>query len=77
MFPLQGRAGAEPAPGGAFVRRADVGYRREHPRALAQRVEVAEGEVRIMGSKSRLLQTLVAGSGVNSVPTQGLKWRTG
>jgi hypothetical protein len=24
-------------------------------RALAQRVEVAEGEVRIMGSKSRLL----------------------
>ena len=30
-----------------------------------------------MGSKSRLLQTLVAGSGVNSVPTQGLKWRRG
>jgi DNA invertase Pin-like site-specific DNA recombinase len=52
------------------------GYRRDHLRALAQRVEVAEGEVRIMGSKSRLLQTLVAGSGVNSVPTQGLKWRT-
>lgn len=51
------------------------GYRRDHLRALAQRVEVAEGEVRIMGSKSRLLQTLVAGSGVNSVPTQGLKWR--
>jgi len=50
-------------------------YRRDHMRALAQRVEVAEGEVRIMGSKSRLLQTLVAGSGVNSVPTQGLKWR--
>ena len=40
-------------------------------------LEVAEGEVRIMGSKSRLLQTLVAGSGVNSVPTQGLKWRRG
>ena len=53
------------------------GYRRDHLRALAQRVEVAEGEVRIMGSKSRLLQTLVAGSGVNSVPTQGLKWRRG
>ncbi|WP_429098536.1 recombinase family protein [Aminobacter sp. BE322] len=51
------------------------GYRRDHLRALAQRVEVAEDEVRIMGSKSRLLQTLVAGSGVNSVPTQGLKWR--
>ncbi len=30
-----------------------------------------------MGSKSRLLQTLVAGSGVNSVPTQGPKWRRG
>jgi hypothetical protein len=28
-------------------------YRRDHLRALAQRVEVAEGEVRIMGSKSR------------------------
>ena len=53
------------------------GYRRDHLRALAQRVGVAEGEVRIMGSKSRLLQTLVAGSGVNSVPTQGLKWRKG
>ncbi len=53
------------------------GYRRDHLRALTQRVEVAEGEVRIMGSKSRLLQTLVAGSGVNSVPTQGLKWRKG
>ena len=51
------------------------GYRRDHLRALAQRVEVAEGEVRIMGSKSRLLQTLIGKSSVNSVPTQGLKWR--
>ncbi len=34
------------------------GYRRDHLRALAQRVEVANGEVRIMGSKSRLLQVL-------------------
>ena len=41
------------------------------------RFEVDTGEVRIMGSKSRLLQTLVAGGGVNAVPTQGLKWRTG
>src|SRR5262245_33069326 len=49
------------------------GYRRDHLRALAQRVEVAEGEVRIMGSKSRLLQTLVANGGANAVPTQGLK----
>ncbi len=51
------------------------GYRRDHLRALAQRVEVAEGEVRIIGSKSRLLQTLVANGGAGSVPTQGLKWR--
>jgi site-specific DNA recombinase len=51
------------------------GYRRDHLRALAQRVEVAEGEVRIMGSKSRLLQTLVATGSVTSVPTQGLNWR--
>ncbi len=57
------------------IRLEGGGYRRDHLRALAQRVEVAEGEVRIMGSKSRLLQTLVAGSGVNAVPTQGLKWR--
>lgn len=59
------------------IRLEGGGYRRDHLRALAQRVEVAEGEVRIMGSKSRLLQTLVAGSSVNSVPTQGLKWRRG
>ncbi|WP_083452151.1 recombinase family protein [Candidatus Burkholderia verschuerenii] len=51
------------------------GYRRDHLRALAQRVEVAEGEVRIMGSKSRLLQVLSGKNSVNSVPTQGLKWR--
>ena len=59
------------------IRLEGGGYRRDHLRALAQRVEVAEGEVRIMGSKSRLLQTLVAGGGVNSVPSQGLKWRRG
>jgi NAD(P)-dependent dehydrogenase (short-subunit alcohol dehydrogenase family) len=40
------------------------GYRREHLRALAQRVEVADKEVRIMGSKSDLLRTLAAASGV-------------
>ena len=59
------------------IRLESGGYRRDHLRALAQRVEVNTGEVRIMGSKSRLLQTLVAGSGVNAVPTQGLKWRRG
>ncbi len=36
------------------------GYRRNHLRALAQRVEVADREVRIIGSKSNLLQTLTA-----------------
>ncbi len=30
-----------------------------------------------MGSKSWLLQTLVANSGANAVPTQGLNWRMG
>jgi hypothetical protein len=34
------------------------GYRRDHPRSLVQRVEVADREVRIIGSKSNLLQTL-------------------
>ena len=57
------------------IRLEGGGYRRDHLRALAQRVEVADGEVRIMGSKSRLLQALVTNGSVNSVPTQGLKWR--
>jgi site-specific DNA recombinase len=59
------------------IRLEGGGYRRDHLRALAQRVEVADGEVRIMGSKSRLLQVLTGKNGVNSVPTQGLKWRMG
>ena len=59
------------------IRLEGGGYRRDHLRALAQRVEVADGEVRIMGSKSRLLQVLSGKNSVNSVPTQGLKWRTG
>jgi site-specific DNA recombinase len=42
------------------------GYRRDHIRALVQRVEVADREVRIMGSKSYLLRTLAAISGVKS-----------
>jgi hypothetical protein len=57
------------------------GYRREHLRALAQRVEVADGEVRIMGSKDDLLRTLAAASGVKpatlSVRSSVLKWRRG
>ena len=59
------------------MRLDDGSYRRDHLRALAQRVEVAKGEVRIMGSKSRLLQTLTANGSANLVPTQGLNWRRG
>jgi hypothetical protein len=44
------------------------GYRRDHLRLLAPRVEVADKEVRITGSKRNLLRTLVAisSSGVKS-----------
>jgi site-specific DNA recombinase len=42
------------------IRIAGGGYRR----ALAPRVEVADREVRIIGSKSNLLQTLTAAVGV-------------
>ena len=55
------------------------GYRRERLRALAQRVEVAEKAVRIMGSKGDLLRTLAAASGVKSttsgVRSSVLSWR--
>ena len=55
------------------------GYRRDHLRALAQRVEVGAKEVRIIGSKGDLLRTLAAVSGGKSatlgVPSLGLKWR--
>ncbi len=63
------------------LRGPNGGYRRDHLRALAQRVEVAEGEVRIMGSRSELLRTLAASAGVKSaasgVPSFVPKWRTG
>ena len=48
------------------------GHRRDHLRALAQRVEVADGEVRIMGSKGDLLRTLAAAAGAKS-PTVGVR----
>lgn len=55
------------------------GYRRDHLRALAQRVDVDAKEVRIMGSKSVLLRTLVAASSAKSagfgVPSLVPKWR--
>ena len=57
------------------------GYRRDHLRALARRVEVADREVRIMGSKSDLLRTLAVISGVksaaNGVRSSVLDWRKG
>ncbi|MCQ4631186.1 recombinase family protein [Shinella sp. CPCC 100929] len=56
------------------------GYRRDHLRAFAQRVEVADDEVRIMGRKSDLLQSLVAASSGETaafaVRSSVLKWRT-
>ena len=55
------------------------GYRRDHLRALAQRVEVDQKELRIMGSKSALLRTLVATSSAKTagfgVPSSVPKWR--
>jgi len=55
-------------------------YCRDYLRALAQRVEVADDEVRIMGSKSELLRTLVAAlsgqSAAFGVHSSVLKWRT-
>ena len=57
------------------------GYRRDHLRALAQRVEVADREVRITGSKSNLFHALTATSGVKSaalgIRSSVLKWRRG
>jgi hypothetical protein len=46
------------------------GYRRDHLGALAQRVEVDAKEVRIMGSKSVLLRTLVAASSAKTASAQ-------
>lgn len=61
------------------IRGHEGGYRRDHLRALAQRVEVADDAIRIVGSKSELLRTLIAGQGRQSaasgVPRGGLKWR--
>ncbi len=61
------------------MRTQSDGYRRDHLRAIAQRVEVDANEVRIMGSKSILLCTLVAASSAKTagvgVPSFVPKWR--
>ena len=61
------------------MRMESGGYRRDHLRALAQRVEVDAKEVRIMGSKSELLRTLIAASSAKTagfgVPSSVPKWR--
>jgi site-specific DNA recombinase len=61
------------------MRTESGGYRRDHLRALVQRVEVDRKEVRIMGSKSVLLRTLVAASIAKTagfgVPSFVPKWR--
>ena len=61
------------------IRGSEGGYRRDHLRALAQRVEVADDAIRIIGSKTELLKTLIAGQvrqlAAIGVPRGGLKWR--
>ena len=63
------------------IRDREGGYRRDHLRALAQRVEVADDAIRIMGSKTELLRTLAGGlvrqSAAIGVPRGGPKWRRG
>jgi site-specific DNA recombinase len=61
------------------TRTENGGYRRDHLRALAQRVEVDQKELRITGSKSVLLRTLVAAESAKTagfgVPSSVPKWR--
>ncbi|MGD9846288.1 MAG: recombinase family protein [Hyphomicrobiales bacterium] len=63
------------------LRNEDGTYRRDHLRAVAQRVEVVSpAEIRILGTKTELLRTLVAAAGVESAAA-GVrsfipKWRT-
>jgi site-specific DNA recombinase len=61
------------------MRTESGGYRRDHLRALAQRVEVDQKELRIMGLKSALLRTLAAADSAKTagfgVPSSVRKWR--
>ncbi|MCW6511793.1 hypothetical protein [Lichenifustis flavocetrariae] len=62
------------------LRGPDGRFRRDHLRALAQRVEVADREVRIMGSRSELLRQLAIANGVataaGGVPRSVPSWGT-
>ena len=59
--------------------RTESGGYRDHLRGLAQRIEVDQKELRIMGSKSVLLRTLVAAESAKTtgfgVPSSVPKWR--
>ncbi len=61
------------------IRGKDGGFRRDHLRAFAQRVKVAEHEVRIMGSRNELLRLLTSSNGAetaaNGVRTFVQGWR--
>ena len=62
------------------MRAPDGSYRREHLRAVAQRVEVlSTTEIKIMGSRTELLRTLAASGGEESailrVRSFKPKWR--
>ncbi|PVM92150.1 recombinase family protein [Caulobacter radicis] len=64
------------------LRAEDGSYRREHVRAVAQRVEVlSTKEIQIMGNRTDLLRTLVASSGettaIIEVRSFKPKWRAG
>jgi len=67
--------GKDHAESGVAQERLRIGggsYRRDHLRGLAQRVEIADKEGRIVRSKRDLLRTLVAGPGVTPV-TRGIR----
>ena len=60
------------------LRKTDGGYCRHHLRLLAQRIEVDEDEVRIMGTKTALLAALASegvGTAANGVFSFVPKWR--
>lgn len=62
------------------IRFGNDSYRRDHLQTLHKRAEVADDEVRSMGSKSGLLRTLVAASSLKpaifGIQSSVLKWRT-